>query len=208
MLRVLGWGPMSSRALGLGRDPPLLGGLDRVTSLEKAECETQAEAVQRPPGVTPSPWPPQVLPGVGGHRESRGKRCSHAERERMSGSAGMRAGALLGAKRIWEEATCLKAQGAMKGTHAVYVGKGRAWGRPAWGPHSPSAASAATRCLCLLPVPNPAFSGSCFSSIPRESQPQSPSPVGSGAEEPSAVCWEGKCAVTGAGFVQVSKGND
>lgn len=109
----------------------------------------------------------------------------------MSGSMGMRIRAPPGMK-IWEGATCLKAQGATKGTRTIYGGEGRAWGRPAWGPPSPSAGSTATWHPCLLSVPNPALSGGCFSSIPWELQQQSPSPVGTGAEEPSAVCWEGK----------------
>lgn len=200
---MLGWGPMSSTALGLGRDPPLLGGLDGATSLEKGESATQT---QSPPGVTPSPCPPWGSPGAGGRGESCGKRCSHAAGERMSGSAGMRIGALLGAKGIWEEAMCSEAQGAMRGTRTVHGSEGRARGRPAWDPPSPSAPSAAARCPSPLPVLSPTLSGGCFSSIPGELQPQSPSPAGTGAEEPSAV--EGKRAVTGAGFVQVSKGKD
>lgn len=96
----------------------------------------------------------------------------------MLGSAGSRIRAQLGAKGIWEGATCSGAQGAMKGTHTVHGGEGCAWGRTAWGPHSPSAAPAATQPLCPAPP-----------------GPLSPCPKGTAAAEPQPSRSRGKGAV-------------
>lgn len=101
---MLGWGLMSSRALSMDRDPPLLVGLHR-TSLDNTSTSC-TEITQ----CNPISWPTQMPSGVGGHRESSGKRCSHARREQMSGSAAMHVGALQEAKRIWKAASCMKAQ--------------------------------------------------------------------------------------------------
>lgn len=87
-----------------GQGPTSAGGLHR-TSLDNTNTSC-TEITQ----CDPISWPAQMPPGVGGHRESCGKRCSHAEREQMSGSMGMHIGALLGAKRIWKGASCMKAQ--------------------------------------------------------------------------------------------------
>lgn len=46
---MLGWGPVSSRALSMVRDPPLLG------ACTEPAWTTQTPAAQRSPSVTPSP---------------------------------------------------------------------------------------------------------------------------------------------------------
>lgn len=94
---MLGWGLMNSRALSMDRDPLLLVGLHR-TSLDNTSISCTAITQ-----CNPISCPAQMAPGVGGHRESCGKRCSHAGREQMSVSTGMHIEALLGAKRIGEE---------------------------------------------------------------------------------------------------------
>lgn len=48
----------------------------------------------------------------------------------MLGSEGLCVGAQLGVKGIWEGETCLRAQGAMKGTGTVHGGEGCAWAEP------------------------------------------------------------------------------
>lgn len=94
---MLGWGHMSSGALSMDRDPLLLVRLHR-TSLDNTS--TICTAITQ---CNPISCPAQMAPGVGEHRESCDKRCSHAGREQMSVSTGMHIGALLGAKRIGKE---------------------------------------------------------------------------------------------------------
>lgn len=186
---MLGWGPMSSTALGLGRDPPLLGALDGVTSLEKGERATQTQSL---PGVTPSPCPPgapsggrawgelwQALQPCGGGVDVRLRRDVHRSSAGSQGDLG--------------RGDVLRSTGSNERHPHCSWEQGTCSGQTRLGPCSPSAASAAAPCPSPPPVPSPALSGGCFSSIPGELQPQSPSLAGTGAEEPLAV--EGKHAV-------------
>lgn len=186
---MLGWGPMSSRALSMDRDPPLPVGLHR-TSLDNTSTSCT--------GITqcnPISWPAHMAPGVAGHRESCGKLCSHAGREQMSGSAGMHIGALLGVKRIWKGPSCMEAQEQRK---ALVLLMGLAWGRPTWGPSAqwqvPVSHGTHAHCQCQTPcslwAAFPAFHSNCNSRAPAQQAQRKRSCVRSS--------WKGQCTMPGS----------
>lgn len=167
---ILGWGLMSSRALSMDRDSPLLVGLHR-TSLDNTSTScteiTQCNLLARPDA-----------PGGGwaqGELWQKRQPCRKGADVRLRRDA---CWSSAGSKGNLERSIMHESTGATKGTRAAYGSEGHAWATPAWGPSAlwqhPEPYDAHAHCQCQasrsLWAAFPAFHSNCNSRAPSPAQ--------------------------------------